>query len=511
MDDVMRLDSLPTTHAIETRVQDENEALQMFDQISYFKAASIIRMLAGQIGQDAFLEGLSRYLRRHAYKNARSQDLWDALSEVTGRDVPGVMGSWIHTCGYPVVRVRVLHRQGHEEERVEQRSVLSPGAAESNTGSWKLSLASSGAEKNGFGLVYRVDESVQSSGADTPLVLNRAHVGYFCVDYDQPALDSIARSLPVLSSADLAGVIVDLGNLATNCLKPTSELLDFLWKLRDTRDGFAWLSISRSLAFIRSVFSDDETVLLGLKAYTAALIRGVKHDVHCSTLDSMAYPEIELNKSVVSMAFACGDENSEPIIQEARRCFSKWAAGDAGVLPPNMRAVILSGCLATGSRADFEAVKAAFASDTSLDGPEVLLAAMGSVSDPALAYEALDFAFDSDAHVALQHLHLLGRTMGQNNACRAAQWAYVQSRWLAVSRRLGANAVCRDKWIEESMCRFSDAALGEEICNFLARHCGPAVSKPLDNVRANIRRNAAYREWAREDILQWLASRALSP
>ncbi|KAJ9156607.1 Aminopeptidase [Pleurostoma richardsiae] len=62
MDDVLKVDSLPTTHAIETRVQDENDALQMFDQISYFKASSIIRTLAMQIGQDIFLEGLVGYL-----------------------------------------------------------------------------------------------------------------------------------------------------------------------------------------------------------------------------------------------------------------------------------------------------------------------------------------------------------------------------------------------------------------------------------------------------------------
>jgi len=48
-------------------------------------------MLSSHLGVETFLSGVSRYLKRHAYGNATTADLWAALSEEAKTDVAAFM------------------------------------------------------------------------------------------------------------------------------------------------------------------------------------------------------------------------------------------------------------------------------------------------------------------------------------------------------------------------------------------------------------------------------------
>jgi aminopeptidase N len=44
-------------------------------------------MVEAVIGREKFQEGLGLYMKRHAYGNTETVDLWNAWSEVSGQDV----------------------------------------------------------------------------------------------------------------------------------------------------------------------------------------------------------------------------------------------------------------------------------------------------------------------------------------------------------------------------------------------------------------------------------------
>lgn len=481
---MLKLDSLPTTHAVEANVQDENAALQMFDQISYSKASSIIRMLEAEIGRDAFFKGLSNYLTKHAYQNARTHDLWDALSEASGINISDLMNSWIHTLGFPILHL--IEADG--QQTIKQQPIL-PLEGSDKASIWQIPT------------VAMRKVAMPDNGH---LSINSGHVGYCCISYNPKLVDSIIQSLPILPSLDLVGIIVDMSNLTINNLKPTSEMLDFIWNIKDSRDCFVWLSISRSLSFLSSTFSDNIQITRGLKAYTAKLIDKVKHELQWTT-EPITYTQAELNKAILTLGFSTGTDHNADMIQTARAIFARWASGDTTALHPSMRATVLSGCVGTGSKSDFEAVHQALKTDDSIDGQEVLLNALGSVSDPELADQVLLLAFSND-DLALQQLPVLGGSLGQNRICRNLQWEYVKRNWSVVAKRLSANSRCRDLWIEESLRHFSDLKMEQELGCFLEENIGPAISKPLEFVKASIRRNAAYKEQAGGDVSQWLSS-----
>lgn len=91
----LELDCLKNSHPIEVPVGHPDEIDEIFDEISYAKGASVIRMLHHFIGDADFRKGMNIYLTRHQYKNTHTEDLWVALEEASSKPVANVMSTWI--------------------------------------------------------------------------------------------------------------------------------------------------------------------------------------------------------------------------------------------------------------------------------------------------------------------------------------------------------------------------------------------------------------------------------
>src|SRR5437016_9228730 len=50
--------------------------------------------------RSVFRDGVREYLRRHAYANAETGDLWAALGRAANQPIPAVMDAWIFQPGY---------------------------------------------------------------------------------------------------------------------------------------------------------------------------------------------------------------------------------------------------------------------------------------------------------------------------------------------------------------------------------------------------------------------------
>ena len=101
------IDSLNSTRAIEYPVISPSDADGMFDLITYEKGGSILRMLEQFLGEEIFRDGVSLYLTKHSYGNTETDDLWEALEEVSKLPVKKVMDSWIFQPGHPMITYSV--------------------------------------------------------------------------------------------------------------------------------------------------------------------------------------------------------------------------------------------------------------------------------------------------------------------------------------------------------------------------------------------------------------------
>src|SRR6201999_2926558 len=101
----LSLDSLRSSHPVEVPVKRADEINQIFDAISYSKGSCVLRMISKYMGEDVFMEGIRRYLKKHAFGNTQTTDLWAALSDASGKNIEEMMSIWTKKVGFPVLTV----------------------------------------------------------------------------------------------------------------------------------------------------------------------------------------------------------------------------------------------------------------------------------------------------------------------------------------------------------------------------------------------------------------------
>src|SRR6266566_3266852 len=75
----MEGDARSTTHPVQQPIATEAEANSAFDDITYKKGQSFLRMLESFLGEEVFRDGIRRYIAAHKYSNTTTADLWNAL------------------------------------------------------------------------------------------------------------------------------------------------------------------------------------------------------------------------------------------------------------------------------------------------------------------------------------------------------------------------------------------------------------------------------------------------
>jgi puromycin-sensitive aminopeptidase len=191
----LEVDALASTRSIEYPVHSPDDANGMFDTLTYLKGGAILRMLEQYLGADRFRDGIRRYLRAHAYGNAETHDLWDALEEETGEPVRRIMDSWIWQGGYPLISVTVAD---DGTLRFSQRR-YAPSRPEDET-RWDVPLlvrqtAPDGRESTEAILVEADGASLPMLSPDAVVVANAGGISFVRVWYDEVLAGRLAGSV----------------------------------------------------------------------------------------------------------------------------------------------------------------------------------------------------------------------------------------------------------------------------------------------------------------------------
>lgn len=188
-------DSLATTHPIRQSVGAPEEIDQVFDEISYGKGASVLRMLEGFVGHEPFRQGVHDYLVKFQYRNARSEDLWAALESAAGQPISDLMRRWVERPGLPVL---IVHRSDgglHLEQRRFSFSGDHPRQF------WPLPLVAR-ADGKPLRVLMAGPEITLHIPAGTQVFLNEGALGFYRVLYDRGTFESLRADFNRLAPAE---------------------------------------------------------------------------------------------------------------------------------------------------------------------------------------------------------------------------------------------------------------------------------------------------------------------
>ncbi len=188
-------DSLSSTHPIRQAVASAEEIDEIFDEISYGKGASVLRMLEGFVGPESFRQGVHDYLSKFQYGNARSEDLWEALEAAARQPISDLMRRWVERPGHPVL---IVHRSA-DGLHLEQRRFSITGDHPRQY--WPIPLV---ARTDGTALrvLMSSPEITLNVGASTEVFLNEQALGFYRVLYDDATYDRLVARFERLASAE---------------------------------------------------------------------------------------------------------------------------------------------------------------------------------------------------------------------------------------------------------------------------------------------------------------------
>ena len=197
----MARDGLNSTHPIEAKVRSPEEIEELFDEISYGKGASILRMIEAYVGPDKFQKGVSKYLQQFRYSNATGRDLWNHLQQASGLDVGRVMDEWIKKVGYPVVKASLS--QG--KLLLEQERFMFSGVREMQTWPIPVTITVDGKTQQ---LLLDKERAEVKLTSPKSLKLNEDRTGFYRTDYRGRELQELVWSSK-LSGLDRYGLAND--------------------------------------------------------------------------------------------------------------------------------------------------------------------------------------------------------------------------------------------------------------------------------------------------------------
>jgi len=89
----------------------------------YIKGASVLHMLRTYMGDDLFRAGVQDYLQRHAFGNAETSDLRQALEDASGYNLYDFFRQWVYGSGIPRFQVQAEYKAGKDSLVLHIRQV----------------------------------------------------------------------------------------------------------------------------------------------------------------------------------------------------------------------------------------------------------------------------------------------------------------------------------------------------------------------------------------------------
>ncbi|HEX5129904.1 MAG TPA: M1 family aminopeptidase, partial [Usitatibacter sp.] len=443
----LEADRLATARRIRNPVTTRNAIDDAFDDITYNKGEEVLSMFEAWMGADRFRAGVRRFLERHAWGSATSDDFFRALGGAAGdagRVVEALRGFVDHP-GAPLIEA-FLDCTGPPALVVEQRRFRPEGTSAPEL-SWTVPAC----------FRYRAGDQdhVHCAAIDawtrrialpeaptcpSWIVGNAGGMGYYVTRYWPPQLARTLGNAAQVPSAEMQALVNDTLLMAKSGMLPLALAL---------RVGEAAMRHPAPMVQLAGVHLLDgvreEWLRAGEPGQKARIVRErvMPRARELGWTPSPGDKEDMKTLRATLLPFAAERPEGAELRAKARDIASRWLRDTA-----SLDATIAQGALDVAGRfADatmFEALEAAALAAGNHRERILLLGALVRARDPALRARALALALDRpggrDRLDGRSALSMLRRALADPES-RAAAFDYVRANIAALERKLPNDTV----------------------------------------------------------------------
>jgi aminopeptidase N len=389
---VMRSDAVRTSHAVQQDIADGQAARTAFDTITYDKGYAFIRMLEAFVGEEKFRDGLRAYMRKHAYSNTTTADLWEALTEASGVPIAKIAASFIDQPGIPLIHVsaRCVNDTTEATLRQERFSLNNP-YAEKRTWQVPVVIGRPGVSGTQSVLVGDTPARVTFPGCGQPVKANFGDAGYYRVQYDDEAFAALARRFRDLDAADRTNLLSDTWAMVQAGRLDIGRYLDLTTQLANEPELAVWQSVSATLGNIDGLLDGTKT-RAAFNAYVHTLFRPLLARLGWDPRADDSAETLLLRVRAIETLGLFGDPDT---IAEARRRFRQFER-DAKSLNPELLTPVVNVVGHAADRQTFDALLRLARAAQSSEDKQRYYFALANVADPALGARAIGVARTDD-------------------------------------------------------------------------------------------------------------------
>jgi aminopeptidase N len=471
----MEGDARSTTHPIQQPVATEAEANGAFDDITYKKGQSFLRMLESFLGEDVFRQGIRRYMAAHMYSNTTTADLWNALSEASGKPVGEIAAAWTEQPGFPMVKVK-REQAGNVSLTQERFTVNFTNAPPLE---WKIPLTYAVVgETPATLLMTRKLDSIHNIPADRALKLNVNGAGNYRVEYDDVSWKLLLGALKNLGVEDRVNLLCDTWALIQANRAPIAVYFELVEKLPASTEQAEREQIIHVLDFINRLLSgssDQEE----FQRYARSLLRPTFDAIGWETKPGEQTATANLRASLIT---ALGNLNDPKTVANCREHFKAYLANPKS-LAPDLRPAVFSVVGRYADESTWNELHQLGLKTTSIEEKQNYYDALAGAIDRKLVKKALPIALTDE--LPTSRAVFLVSKVARGSGHPDIAWDFARTNMkalLAKSDALGANT-----YAPSLFTFFSDDSRLQELKTYakgnLSAASAPQVAKALDEIQ----------------------------
>jgi aminopeptidase N len=481
----MEGDARSTTHPIQQPIATEAEANSAFDDITYKKGQSFLRMLESFLGEDVFRDGIRRYIAAHEYSNTTTADLWNALSDASNKSVGEIAAGWTEQPGFPVVTV---DRQTSDKVRLTQGR-FTVNFKNAPPLFWQIPLTYSViGEKPATLLMTGKTAALENIPADRAFKLNLKGAGNYRVEYDDRSWDLLLKALPELGVEDRVNLMSDAWALVQAGRAPVSLYFGLIEKLPASTGLAEREQIINVMEFVNGLLvgsSERER----FQQFARSLLRPTFSILGWESKPDEAPNAGRLRASLIG---ALGHLNDPEIIAGCRQRFEKYLAHPAS-LPPDLRSPVLAVVGRYADEKTWNKLHELGLKTTSIEEKQNCYDALACATDPKLVKKTLAIALTDELPTS-RAVFLVSR-VARNSGHPDIAWDFAKANMKGLLAKVDAAGA--NRYAPSLFTFFSHGSRGDELRNYAKRNLSqataPEVAKAVDEIqfRADFRNRLA--------------------
>jgi len=499
----LRLDALKSSHPIQVPIYHAEEVEEVFDAISYCKGGSVVRMIKAVLGMKSFQKGLASYMKKHAYGNTQTFDLWAEWEESSGMPVKEMMASWTEQMGFPLLRVT---NETWEDDKVtlelEQVWFLSDGSeltAEEAGKTWCIPLMTCTEDGTQEDMIFMREKTatitVPLSNKDGWVKLNAGQEVPMRVKLTPTMIERLSSGIKskALPSCDRAGLIADAYALVKAGQMKPDTLITLLSSYVEEDQKIVWDSISSVLGGLDTITSDDEEMNANFTKFARGLIVNLLKKIGWEAKETDGHLTTLLRGMMIGLLGTfCYD--AADVVEEAKARFQKFQEDptDMVSLPSDMRSSVFAIVLKNGGEKEYNAVKEYFTTASNNAEKKFALASLGKTKDLKLKLRTLEWAVSGE--IKLQDFfYPMGSVGHSSREGKEISWRFLQDNFETIKSMIGkASPSLMDACIVNCAGSFCSREKADEIEAFFKERPMPLNARTISQTTENMRANANF-------------------